>query len=69
MSRASIDISTTEHNALKDASADAGLYLEALGKTDMASMTVEEWQEFVKVTCFSYAENMQNVVESEDPPL
>lgn len=69
MSRASIDISTTEKNALDAASADAGCYLQALGVFDLRQMTPEDWQEFIKVTCFSYAENMRDVVEDESPPL
>lgn len=68
MNRASIDISKTENKALKTASDDGGMYLEALGKTDLATMSVEEWNEFVKVLAFSYAEAMADVVEIEEGP-
>ena len=68
MNRAPVDISKTEDQALKSASNDAGCYLEALGKADLVTMTKEEWREFIKVACFSYAENMRHTVEAEDIP-
>lgn len=70
MNRASVDISKTEHNALQEASADAGMYIEALGKFNLAEMSPDEWSELIKVACFSYAEAMRHVVAAgEEPPL
>lgn len=69
MSNASVDISATEKKALDAASSDAGCYLQALGVFDLSQMTPVDWQELIKVICFSYAENMADVVEEEGPPV
>lgn len=32
-----------------------GEYLEEIGKTDLATLTVQEWQTFLECVCFGYA--------------
>lgn len=37
-----------EEKAIAAGGAEAGAYLESIGKTDLAAMTPEEWREFCK---------------------
>lgn len=45
----------------------AGGYLDRLGKTDLATMTEEEWREFCKVLFEATCAEMKRVADDEIP--
>lgn len=53
----------------------AGAHLEALGKTDLATMTEEEWMGFIEAVVMAYASEMAArhapyaVLRSKDDPM
>ena len=57
----------TEQRAVEAASEEIGSYLDQIGKTDLAAMTGEEWQDFLlhAFTCTAY--EIRNIVAEEVP--
>lgn len=43
-----------EWNAILHGGAMGGEYLDSLGKTDLATLTLDEWKEFLSVVCLNY---------------
>jgi hypothetical protein len=54
-----IDPTPYEQTAMENAGEQAGQYLEALGKTDLATLTAEEWATFINVVCTGYIDSIQ----------
>ncbi len=53
-------LSHHEAAALAEAGELAGDYLMSIGKTDLASLTTEEWLTFLKTVFEAYAQNMRS---------
>lgn len=53
-----IDPSDIEKCAMDDAGTLGGAYLDSIGKTDLATLTKEEWNAFIEVVCGGYAGSM-----------
>jgi len=51
--------------AQEDAGKAAGKYLEGIGKTDLVTLTREEWTQFIEVICVEYDESYDRRI---DPP-
>lgn len=58
-----------EREGIARAGQEAGEYLTALGKTDLAQLEVDEWQELIQGICMAYAEHIQTRAVTEDIPL
>jgi len=58
-SKIMIDPTPYEQAAMEHAGNMAGEYLDALGKTDLAKLTPEEWATLINVTCTGYIEHIQ----------
>ncbi len=58
-----IDPTEYEREAIAHGGVQAGEYLEALGKTDLATMTTEEWDAFIEVVCTGYVERLGEIAE------
>lgn len=58
-----------EVDAIVKAAEGAGQHLDALGKTDLAAMTWEEWMTFIEQVCIGYAEEIKARLYSEDIPF
>lgn len=56
-----------ERRALEDGGNAGGEYLDSLGKTDLASLSEEEWREFLGLVLRGYAESMREIVSREVP--
>ena len=54
-----IDPTVNEIGAMQDAAERGGEFLEGLGKTDLATMTADEWMQFVDAICTGFVESMQ----------
>ena len=54
-----IDVTPNEQAAMDNGGKLAGEYLEHLGKTDLATMTEEEWKMIVECIVTGYVEAMQ----------
>jgi hypothetical protein len=49
-----VPLTDTENKAVMAAGALAGEYLDTLGKTDLATMSYEEWCDFIAYTCDAF---------------
>lgn len=57
-----IDPLPIEQAAMDHAGEQAGEYLDALGKTDLAAMSPEEWATLINVICSGYVEHLQKEI-------
>ena len=62
-------LNATEQFALQDAGADAGAYLERLGKFNLTELTEQEWTKFLTTILDSYGENMRKRVLNHIAPF
>lgn len=63
-----IDPTDLEIEALYGASNFAGEYLESIGKTDLASLSEDEWMTLMEATVTGYQEKLQNLVAGRTEP-
>jgi hypothetical protein len=61
--------SQAEAFSLSDAGDSAGEYLGKIGKTDLATLTREEWLHFLKIVLTTYGEAMRGRLLSQDAPF
>ena len=52
-----------ERSAIEHAGTMAGEYLDSLGKTDLATMTREDWQALIAVVCGGYVEKLAEIAD------
>jgi hypothetical protein len=62
-----IDPSEHEVAALEAASPLAGEYLESIGKTDLATMSEDEWMTLLDVVVTGFQDNLIRLKSSEAP--
>lgn len=53
------DMTKREIEAMYDAGASGGAYLDGLGKTDMATFTEDEWMSLVDAICTGYVDGIR----------
>ena len=53
-----VDPNEHEAAAMQEAGEIAGQYIEAMGRTDMASWSVDEWRGFVEAICGAYVDSL-----------
>lgn len=53
-----VDPNEHEAAAMQDAAEIAGQYIEAIGRTDMAAWSVDEWRSFVEAICGAYVDSL-----------
>lgn len=58
-----------EKKALDAASDKAGAFLEGVGKTDLATMTAEEWRELLATVFVSAAAEIQRLTDEDAVPF
>lgn len=58
------DFNQHEACSLSDAGDKAGEYLEGIGKSDLASLTREEWVTFLKTVLFGFEDAMRSRLKS-----
>jgi hypothetical protein len=63
------DLSDWEEKAIDHASDMAGEYLESLGKTDLATMTHEEWRALIAGVYLNATGKIQEFSASGDVPF
>lgn len=69
------EITQTEIDAIIATSDKAGEHLDKLGKTDLATMSRDEWLGFIEVVVMSYADEMAKlhkpyaVLRGKDDPI
>jgi hypothetical protein len=61
-------MSEIKEQARKSAGRSAGIFLNQIEKTDMANMTKEEWEEFLRILIDAY-ENAFTELASKDIPF
>ncbi len=63
------DYTLHEAASLSEAGSDAGEYLESIGKTDLASLTAEEWNKFLSIILDHYGRHMRKRLLSHEAPF
>jgi len=58
-----------ELGAALEAGADAGGYLEEIGKTDMAELSSEEWREFLRRVIVGFEHALRRMILQHGPPF
>ena len=58
-----------EIGAALEAGADAGAYLEELGKTDLARLTGDEWREFLRRLYVGFEKVMRRKLLGNEAPF
>lgn len=53
-------IATLTDEARKHAAVKAGEHLDSIGKTDLATMTADEWAAFIAVVCNGYCASFES---------
>jgi hypothetical protein len=56
-----IDPTEYEREAIAHGGEQAGEYLETLGKTDLATMTPQEWDTFIEAAITGYVERLGEI--------
>ena len=52
-----------------EAGADAGAYLEGIGKTDIATLDAGEWREFLRRLFVGYELALRRKILNDEPPF
>jgi hypothetical protein len=62
-------VDPTEHEiaALLEASQPAGEYIEALGRTDMATWSHDQWMSFLETVVTAYADALRKFADEKVP--
>lgn len=63
--RGMIDPTPNEQAAMAAAGAAAGEYLESLDRSDLARLTVEEWQTFIEVVVTGYCDALRELASQD----
>lgn len=64
-----MDLAPVEANAIMAASEAVGSHLEKLGKTDMATMTEEEWLDFLAAAYSAINSQVRERIASGEVPF
>ncbi len=62
-------LSLIERRALAEAGDHAGSYLDAIGKTDLADLTKEEWEEFLAAFLDGWGVSMRDQLKAGAAPF
>src|SRR5678816_2351400 len=63
------DMTKNEEAALKQAGRAAGEYLDELGETDLAELTEEQYQTFLRTLFETYSETLVELAGGNKPPF
>jgi Family of unknown function (DUF6511) len=58
-----------ELGAALEAGSDAGAYLDEVGQTDMASLTRDQWLEFLRRIVTGYEHALRRMILDNEPPF
>jgi hypothetical protein len=58
-----------ERDALEDAGAEAGQFLDAIGQTDLAMLAAKDYGTFCEVMIDAFGKSLQARLESSDTPF
>lgn len=62
-----VDPDEREEQAIEHASDQAGEYLDSLGRTDLATLSREEWLTLLQVTVTAFQDKMREVGDDDCP--
>lgn len=58
-----------EQEAMRRAGKKAGDYLDAIGKTDLATLTQIEWVTFLRLNLDTFGQSLAELIESHEVPF
>ena len=64
-----IDPTPNEQDAMTVAGKTAGEYLESLGKTDLANMTLEQWECLIESVVTGYTDRLRELADQDQTQL
>jgi len=56
-----IDPTPNEQDALEAGAESGGAYLDSLGQTDLAQLSVEDWQAFIEIIVTAYCDHLRDL--------
>ena len=56
-----IDPTPNEHAAMAAGGDAAGVYLESLGKSDLAALTTPEWRQLIEIVVSGYCDTLREL--------
>lgn len=62
-----LEFTDTENEAIEAGGAEAGAYLDAIGKTDLADLTPEQWVKFLGTYLHGYSAHMREAARINPP--
>jgi Family of unknown function (DUF6511) len=63
------DLTTYEQNAILDAGAKGGEFLDSIGVTDLAALDEAQFVEFIKTVVFRFGDSVREQVEAGAAPF
>jgi len=63
------ELDAYEHKAAMAAGDDAGTWLDGIGKSDLAALSSEEWEEFLGLIVIGFQSHMRRLIESGEAPF
>lgn len=60
-----IDVTPNEKAALQQGGHMGGEYLDAIGKTDLATLSLEEWATFVECIVTGYCDQLRDLAAAD----
>lgn len=58
-----------EQGAILQAGDEAGAFLDQIGKTDLATLTEDEWTQFLLTYTRAFGEKMRTALRNNEPPF
>lgn len=58
-----------EQKAALAAGDDAGAWLDGIGKTDLAALTKDEWEQFLGMIVLGFQSHMRELIENGEAPF
>ena len=62
------DLNQSEYRAIDDAMYYSGVYLDAVGKTDLMAFTHEEYRDLIEVIVVAFRDSLRDAF-ADDPPF
>jgi len=60
-----IDPTPNEQDALNAGGQSGGAYLDSLGQTDLAELSLEDWQAFIEVIVTAYCDHLRELASRD----
>ncbi len=64
-----IDPTPNEQDALKEGAQSGGAFLDDLGQTDLAELSLADWQAFIEIIVTAYCDHLRDLAARDQDHL